>query len=558
VIRCPKCGFEPNVLGDTCLKCGAALEKKCGACGFSNSVEKNYCDQCGQLLSPAVPQQAPPPPPQKQPPAEQQKDPPRCLEIQSMQDAVSEKYASFRRHVDDQQPKPPPPPAAGPAKQDTSRPDLTQKIPYSEKNAAATRPPMPAIPTSNMAKKLTGPAMSLTVLAIMSVIGYFVIAPFMPKLRLTMTAKDYLTNMQQGKYEEAYDQLSANSKSVCSLEDYIAYNRDYYAKTPPWQFRDVQIFTMAKQGAMIKYQLKEGSGPWKTDYLSFVQEHDRWARPYIWMLFQPIDEAMSRQDFTQALFLAQKLYLTDPMDPRASGYLCASEFFMSLYDRSVESCSRTLEAAAAYPVGYTGQELYWFNLYYADSLRLLERNRAALDEYEKMLKLPELTVEQQCPIFLNRADVYVNTKNYEKALADVMRAGTVCVQGPSRDDALKRQAYMSGAASNEAIDFAKRSRLQPGSPPVRSVRRRQLDALAAKLGAKGARYLPKDEWLAVHLSGPEYRVYLRQEVLDQATRKRETSDIFVFFVNLWTSKGKVEKAPVLDPALLQPRSDERQ
>ena len=50
VIRCPKCGYEPNVLTDTCLKCRAELEKLCGNCGFSNAVEKNYCDTCGGLL----------------------------------------------------------------------------------------------------------------------------------------------------------------------------------------------------------------------------------------------------------------------------------------------------------------------------------------------------------------------------------------------------------------------------------------------------------------------------------------------------------------------------
>lgn len=552
IIRCPKCGYEPNVLNDTCLKCGAVLEKKCGACGFSNSVEKNYCDQCGELLSPGNRKD--------QPAQEPPQEPPRRLEIQDIQDTVSEKYASFRRHTTPQKPPPPPQPEKPPPPPAASRPDMTVKIPAAERPGPAPRsapPPMPgAAGTAQIFKKLTGPAMSLTVLAIMSVIGYFVIVPFLPKLRLTMTAKEYLTNMSQGKYEKAYEQLSSNSKTICSLEDYLAYNREYYAKAPPWQFRDVQIFTMTKQAAMIRYQLKEGGGPWKTDYLSFVKEHDRWARPYVWMLFQPIDEAMSRQDFTQALFLAQKLYLTDPLDPRASGYLCASEFFMGLYDRAAESCSRTVAAAATYPVGYTGTELYWFNLYYADSLRYLERNRAALDEYENMLKLPSLTVEQQCPIFLNRADVYVNTKDYEKALADVMRAGTVCIQGPSKDDAVKRMSYMSGAASEEAINFAKRSRLEPGAPPVRALRRRQLEALKTKLGPKGAKYLPTDTWLAMHLSGPEYRVYLRQEALSPATRKRETADIFIFFINLWTSKGKVEQAPPIDPALLRPRSDD--
>ncbi|HNW45228.1 MAG TPA: hypothetical protein PKI19_12035, partial [Elusimicrobiales bacterium] len=92
-------------------------------------------------------------------------------------------------------------------------------------------------------------------------------------------------------------------------------------------------------------------------------------------------------------------------------------------------------------------------------------------------------------------------------------------------------------------NFAKMSRLGPGMPPISAVRRRHLEEKAAKLGPKNARFMPKDTWVAVHLAGPEYRVYLRQEVLNPASRKKETSDVFVFFVNLWTRQGKVEKAP---------------
>jgi len=530
-LRCPKCGNEPNIISGTCAKCGATLEKKCGGCGFSNSVEKNYCDQCGLVLAFTTQrlqeQPAPTPAPRREAPK---------FEIETLQDSVNERDASFRQRHHPGSPSaqaPAPPPAK-----------------LAQQPAAAAPKPEPAgkdLPARPIApsgiKKFTGPALGLGLLAALAVIIYGVVVPFLPRLRLTMMAKDYLTQLSQGRYDITYELLSTNSKSICSLEDYIAYNKEYYEKVPAWQFRDAQIFTMTKTAAMIRYQLKEAGGEWKTDYLSFVLEHDRWTRPYIWMLFQPIDEALSRRDFPQALFLSQRLYLTDPIDPRASGYLCASEFFMGLYEKAAESCPRTIEAAATYPVGYTADEIYWFNLYYADSLRYLERYRAALAEYERMLKLPELTVEQQCPLFLNRADVYVKMKDYERGLADIMRAGTACTQNPSKEDAAKRTLYMGGGGSEEAVAFAKMSRLGPGAPPITAVRRRHLEELAAKLGPKNAKYLPKDQWLAVHLSGPEYRVFLRQEALSPVSRKKEMTDVFVFSVNLWTRQGKVEKAP---------------
>ncbi|OGS11693.1 MAG: hypothetical protein A2234_08380 [Elusimicrobia bacterium RIFOXYA2_FULL_58_8] len=524
VIRCPKCGHEPRLVSGTCEKCGAVLEKQCGSCGFSNSVEKNYCDQCGTALA-LITQRTPgkPPPPSKEIPQ---------LEIQGIQDTINERDHSFRQRQHPDEPAPPPAPAAQPP---AAEKPLTRPGPQQE--------PAPPPAAASGIKKITGPLVGLSLLAAVAVIIYMVVIPFLPRLRLTMTAKEYLTDLSQGKYEKAYGLLSTNSKAACTLEDYITYNEEYYEKVPAWQFRNAQVFTMTKTAAMIRYELKEAGGAWKTDYLSFVLEHGRWTRPYIWMLFQPIDEAMARRDFVQALFLSQKLYLTDPIDPRASAYLCSSEFFMGLYEKAAESCSRTITAAAAYPVGYTSSELYWFNLYYADSLRYLERNRAALEEYEKMLKLPNLTVEEQCPLFLNRADVYVNIKDYEKGLADIMRAETACTQSPSKEDTAKRLAYMGGGAAEEAINFAKNSRLGQGAQTVSGARRKQLEELAARLGKKNARLLPKDQWLAIHLAGPEYRVFLRQEALNPVSRKKETTDIFIFFVNLWTRQGKVETAP---------------
>jgi hypothetical protein len=80
-------------------------------------------------------------------------------------------------------------------------------------------------------------------------------------------------------------------------------------------------------------------------------------------------------------------------------------------------------------------------------------------------------------------------------------------------------------------------------PPIGEARKLQLEELKARLGKKNAWLLPKDQWLAVHLGGPEYRVFLRQESVNPRTRRSETQDVFIFLVNLWAGKAKVEKAP---------------
>lgn len=532
VIKCPKCGAQPNIITDTCIKCGARLEKTCGDCGFGNSVEKNYCDQCGTTLilippkpeAPAAPAPAAPAPAPEPPPAPEQ---PRKLEMQPIQDTVSEKETSFRGR------RPPEAkPAAAPEGQDVK-----------PAKAAAPAPVTYVKAGPSLARRLAGPVVTLLLFAILLGIVYMIAAPSIPRFRLLMTAKAYLGDISQKRFEKAYEKLSSNSKSAITLAEYVSNSQEYYAAAPAWQFKDVQVFTINKDAAMIRYQLKEGTAPWKSDFISFVHEHDRWTRPYIWVLFQPIDEALKKGDFPLALFLSQKLFLTDPIDPRSSGYLCVTEFLMRLYDKSAESCRLTIDYAATYPVGYSSDELFSYYSNYADSLRYLERDRVALAEYEKLLKWPGVTSAEQCTLRLNRADSYVNLKDYDSALKEMLETVTPCGGTASEAEAKKRLAFLSGGAGPEAVIFSQKARFQPGMPPIGEARKAQFETLKARLGPKNAKLLPRDQWLAFHVTGPEYRVFLRQEAYNPRTRRTETQDIFIFVVNLWTNKARVEKAP---------------
>ncbi|MBI5743384.1 MAG: zinc ribbon domain-containing protein [Elusimicrobia bacterium] len=559
VIKCPKCGYQPNIISDTCLKCGTRLEKACGDCGFGNSVEKNYCDGCGSLLAlnpPPKDASAPVPPPA---PSEGHGP---TLEMESIQDTVTDRAQSFRRRAPEPEkpaapsaPARPQQPAAPAAPQpqaqkpgddrDSMRRGMSPMMADSSRLRKDVPPPNAAKPA--LFKRLAGPVLTGALALVLLVIIYLIIAPSIPRLRLVMTAKSYLTNISEGRFDKAYELLSANSRAAVSKDEYVKNSKEYYAKAPAWQFREVQVFALDKDAAMVRYELKEGNADWKPDYISFVREHNRWARPYIWIMFQPIEDAIKRQDFPQALFLAQKLYLTDPVDPRSSGYLCSSEFFMGLYDKASESCRRTIDGAETYPVGYSSEELYWFNLCYADSLRYLQRDRVAIQEYEKLMKWPGLTTKEQCPLFLNRADSYVAIQDYNRALQDIMSADGVCFEPTSKAEAKKRLNYLSGSALTEAVAFAQKSRFQQGMPPIGEARRQQLEAMKARLGPQNARFLPKDQWLAAHVKGPEYRVFLRQTVTNPRTHRQEVTDVFIFLVNLWSGKAKVEKAPPAPP-----------
>ncbi len=579
VIKCPKCGYLPNMLGDTCLKCNTPLEKVCGECSFANPVEKNYCANCGSVLAlqpPPKSENPPQPPPPSAPSSGGPKPGSFILEMESIQDTVSERATSFRLRPPDGPPQKPaatvhnqpsapvPPPQTGtvppkpaaaappPTGSATQKPGAPQP-PHKHSAVTTTLSPDSArlpgqagLPKSlqpSLLRKIAGPAVTLLLVSVLLGILYMIVAPSLPRLRLVMTAKSYLTNISENKFDKAYELLSSNSKAICTLDEYVKNSKEYYSKVPAWQFKDIQVFSLEKDTALIRYQLKEGNEPWKSDYISFIRENNRWARPYIWVLFQPIEEALKQQDFPHALFLSQKLYLTDPVHPRTSAYLCVSEFFMELYEKSAESCKRAIDTAGSYPTGYSREELFWYNMHYADSLRYLGRDKEALEQFDRLLKWPGLASAELCVIHLNRADSGVAVKDYENALHDIMKAESLCIQSPQKEDSKKRLGYMSGSAGNEAISFAQKSRLRPDMPPILEAHRRQMEILKAKLGAKNAKQMPKDEWLAVHVAGPEYRVFLRQSHLNPQTRKTETQNIFIFLVNLWTAKAKVEKAP---------------
>ena len=390
-------------------------------------------------------------------------------------------------------------------------------------------------------KKIYGALVTAGLFVILAFFLYLIAAPYLPKLALKMAAGAYLKRLSAGRFEEAYGMLSTNSKSAVSLKEYIEYNAQLFSKGPVWELKDMEVYVLEPEAAMVKYQIREGAGAWRTDYVSFVKEHDKWTRPYIGMLFEPIDAAILKRDYPQALFLAQKLYLTDPMDPRTSGYLCVAEFFMRLYDKAAESCRRAILDAETYPVSAGAEEMFWYRYYYADSLRFTGRLEPALDEYKGLLRSNALTDKEQCPLYVSRADAYVKMKKYDAALNDMLKADGVCLVDASRADAVRRLRFLNGEARPDAVSFAQRTKPRPDLPPFGELRRQELGAIAARLGPRNASYMPKDNWIAAHLAGPEYRVVLRQEVLNSRTRQKEVKDVYTFTVNLWTDAIKLEQ-----------------
>ena len=513
VIKCSKCGYESNILADTCIKCEGKLDKICGECGFKNSPFKNFCDQCGNAFAiTSPPEELATHKPEK--PIEKKTD----LEIQSISDTMSDETASNTGRIKKS-------PDKAPAKKHPSAPHPYipgRRVPVKKKNSLLN------------IFIITG--LSAALLFVL----YLTITPHIPKIKLLIKTKKYLTQLSKGNYKEAYKMLSSNSQSSCNMETYIQNTENYYSKRPKWRFKEIKALKINKKTALIKYKLKEGKDEWKDDYISFVKEGDTWARPYIWNIFKPIDNAFAISDFSTALYLAQKLNLIDPLDPRTWGYLCSAEYNLGLYDKAVNSCKKTLEISEIYPVGFNKTTKAWFYFQLANSLKFTKNYNPAFKIYRNLLSDKTSSKLEQCQILLNRSDAYAEVKKYNDALKDILAAQTICPAN-FQNDLKTFFGHLTGTSKEEAVSFAQKSRFKTDMPTIAELRKMEIADTAKRLGRKNRRFLPKDTWSAIHIIGPEYRVFLREVRINPLTKMKETKNLRIFKVNLWLNSIILEK-----------------
>lgn len=524
-IRCKSCGYEPNIIADICIKCGGQIVKICGNCGYENAVEKNRCDICGELLALT---------PHKKIDLDHKDNleeikkeeikTPKTLEFESITETISRKDESYRKKIE--------------KKVEERKVDEIDKIVQrvvdekkrieefvDEKKKLEDQPQEVLL---KPAKRKLSVKIIILVVSVLIIGGVFLYITLGRKsysrYDLLLTAKRYLSALRDGEYDKAYEFLSQNSKAIVSFSDYVKTLENYYSKVGRWDFKDLEIYYFDKSQSVVKYKLIE-KGVEKVDYLNFVREYNRWRRPFVYNLFEEIDDAFNKRDFSKALFLSQRLYLIDPLDPRSSGYLCWSEYLMRLYDKSVESCKRVVEISAIYPIKYyNDEELFWYTFNYADSLRFLGKTEESIEIYSRLLKNPSVSSKERCTVYVARSDSYEVIKDYDAVMGDIREALEICQEGSiERKEVEKRFKMISGKMCDDAVFFAKRYRYN--ETPFEEF----LNNLIKSGGGSNYRL----EWDCTHRVGPIYDVGVSVYKGKRLIKKYNTG------VNLWERKMEV-------------------
>lgn len=435
-IQCTKCGAASPAAVAACAKCGGKNARVCGGCGFQNSLAKNYCDKCGNPISDLGNAVAPPPPTAV--PGSAAADIPQTV-VKKLKpaDKPSDAPSSL--------------PAAGSApglpaaRAKASEPSAAQgsplappPFPVSEGFGAApvSGDPWSAMaPTAPEAPKAPPRWVQLLKLCLNVALGTLVAGGSVfgvwywnenrkPEVVVPRVAARYLELLRKRDFDGAYAMFSAGSRKYCTVDEFKQ-SRD----TTTWTWSDLRIEHKEPGAFLLSYELAPEGAEKRTDRVLFVEEEGKWVRPYSWVLMRKVEDAFDKGNADMGLVLAQAAATINPRDPMARGYLCEAAYYRKAPEEAERQCVTALELSRVYPSNLTLKSLYHLHAILADTYKnALKKPNEALDQFGQMLAFPNISPADQCEILLARTEAYVSLSRPGEALADLDRAGQLCVK----------------------------------------------------------------------------------------------------------------------------------
>jgi|GEM_PF-1809653 len=433
-ILCTKCGTVSAAPRLECAKCGGRNARVCAACGTQNSVAKNFCDKCGQSITALV---AAAPPPAAKPPGAPAADIPTTAvyRLPTPGEAISPPKQPPPPFPSSGVPLPPagggplPLPGGGMPSTPGQRPSEDPALgdlwaPQSEISMPTVEPLPPAAPAWK--RTLNVVAASIGVLGAAFGIWRWQESQN-PEILVPRLASQYLEALRLQDYDRAYSMFSEQARQSCTVDEFRAI-RD----TTPWTWSDLHIVHSEPGAILLAYKLQREDAEPRTDHVLFIQEGDRWARPYNWVLMRKVEESFEHGDADKGLLMAQVAATINPRDPMAWGYLCEAAYYRKSPQDAEMRCVKALELASTYPSNLTLKSIYHLHAILADTYNhALAKPDKALEQFGEMLAFQNISPEDQCQILLARAESYRRMSRPGQALADVERGALLCT---SRSD----------------------------------------------------------------------------------------------------------------------------
>lgn len=395
-ILCAKCGASSATPASTCVKCGGRNTRVCGACGFQNSVAKNYCDKCGTSVA----------------------------ELGGVPPPAPSSAASDIPQTAIRKSSPLAPDAAGlPAAKGFSAEPYASADPWSAV-APPQAPPEPPPPRWTKLRKLVNVLAAVGGMLATGLAIWHWYESRKPENLVPRLAARYLESLRLGDYEAAYAMFSEAARKNVTLEELRA-SRD----ATQWTWGGLDIRHQEPGAVLLSYDLNVAGSQTRTDHLLFVQEGDRWVRPYNWTLMKKVEEAFEKGSPDIGLLLAQAAAVVNPRDPMARGYLCEAAYYRKAPAETVKQCLDALRLAQVYPSNLSLKSLYHLHAILADTYKnALKQPADALDQYALMLSFPDISPADQCEILLARSEAYYQLGRPGESAADLDRAEQLCVK----------------------------------------------------------------------------------------------------------------------------------
>ena len=352
-----------------------------------------------------------------------------------------------------------------------------------------------------------------------------------PQRTLMDTAGRYLFSLKEKNFGAAYSLLSSKSRLTCKLEEFQKLQQN-----PDWMFDAVEISSLGKDRALVRYKLHVSEKPTEEDWLEFVHEEGGWRRAYWWHLAEPIENDLAAKDFTKARARAEAGLEIVPDEPLLHSYLCEAHYGQEDYPGAERECLLALETGKRRPSRLADTDILHINAILADTYRSMpEKLPQAARYYELLLSFRPLPDAQRCDVQLALADTHYLAGEYSKSREDYEEAGRSCSQAEDLAYVKRSVGVLAGQAGAEAVATAKKSRISDPTNPGKDItllewRHQARKELAQRLRLPSDQDSDEETWTPAHVAGAAYRVSVRNQ----------GTDILTAQVDLWNRTTEVK------------------